>query len=248
MSDGNGSVNGNLAPLRNVSLFSALVQQVIERPLHLPGIGVFCGPAGLGKTSSAIYAANRHRAIYVAAKSSWTRKKLCQSVLHEMGIDPKVAVYDMVDQIAEGLLTLQRPLIIDEVDHLLRRADAIEVIRDIYESCNAPIILIGEEKIPSTLKRWERFHSRVLDWVRAEYCNLNDAKHLRRLYCDDLGIADDLLKVILDRSRGSARRICVNLERVKQTAKREGWKEVNADTWGRRDFYTGEAPTREGGR
>ena len=50
---------------------------------------------------------------------------------------------------------------IDEADYLVSR-HMIEVIRDIYESSRATIILIGEEMLPQSLTRWERVHNRML--------------------------------------------------------------------------------------
>lgn len=57
----------------------------------------------------------------------------------------------MMDQIGEELSLSQRPLIIDEADFLVQKR-MIEVVRDIYESSQATIILIGEEAMPVKLQ------------------------------------------------------------------------------------------------
>ena len=62
------------APLVNVSLCVATLERAMNRPAHLPGIVTFTGPSGYGKSTAAAIAANRFEAVYVQAKSSWTRK------------------------------------------------------------------------------------------------------------------------------------------------------------------------------
>lgn len=57
-------------------------------------------------------------------------------------------------------------------------------------------------------------------------------------------VADDLLDKIWKLSRGSVRRICVNLERVRQTAITRGQRKISLEDWGDEDFFTGEAPSR----
>ncbi|WP_207214001.1 hypothetical protein [Solidesulfovibrio carbinolicus] len=57
-----------------------------------------------------------------------------------------------------------RPLIIDEMDHVVER-NAVELVRDLYEASRAAILLIGEKALPGKLAQWERFHGRILDWV-----------------------------------------------------------------------------------
>lgn len=233
-----------IAPLENVSRCAAALERAMHRPGHLPGLTAFYGPSGWGKTIAATYAANKHRAYYVEAKSSWTRKALLAAILTEMGIDPGKTLYDMTDQVSEQLVRSNRPLIIDEFDHLVQ-AGTVEIVRDIHEGSSAAILLIGEEQLSAKLKRWPRFHNRMLSWVPAQPAALEDAKHLRRLYVDEVEIRDDLLARITELSRGAARLICVNLDRVQQEALKERWKAVGLKEWGNRDLYTGDAPARK---
>jgi DNA transposition AAA+ family ATPase len=231
------------APLTNVGLCLAAMQQAMERPRHLPGMVTLYGPSGWGKTTAAIYVANQTRAYYVQANSSWTRKAMLLATLKSMGIHPYGTIYRMTEQVAEQLTLSRRPLIVDEMDHLVDR-NAVEVVRDIYEASGAAILLIGEERLPAKLKRWERFHGRMLDWIPAQPANLHDAAHLRTLYCQKVVIANDLLARIVEMSRGSIRRICVNLERTQSEALRQGLENIDLEQWGNRELFTGEAPRR----
>lgn len=167
----------SIAQLRNVGLFAEAMTAAITRPAHLPGLMAFHGPSGYGKTFAATYGANVHRAFYIEARSSWTRRALCVAILREIGLEPKQRVYEMQEQIAAALAASQRPLILDEADHVLA-AGAIEIIRDIFESSGAVVALIGEERLPQKLRAVERVHNRVLRWVAAVPSDLADARAL----------------------------------------------------------------------
>lgn len=234
---------GGKAPLANVGLTVSALQGAMTRPAHLPGIVVLYGPSGLGKSTAAAVAAMQLQAYYVQAKSSWTRKAVYQSILKVMGIVPAKTIYEMEDQVAAQLAASGRPLIVDECDHLVAKS-SIEIVRDIYEASGAAILLIGEEHLPAGLARWERIHNRVLEWVPAQYATMTDARALRDLYCDRVAVEDDLLTKIHEVSKGVARRICVNLERAQQAALGLGKKSMSLAEWGKRSFYTGEAPVR----
>lgn len=236
-------IGSTIAPLQNVALLSQLLEQLVQRPLHLPGMGTFFGPSGWGKSMAAAYAANKSRAYYVQCKSTWTKKAFLSALLKEMGVAPANTIYDMVDQAAEQLVRSGRPLIVDEMDHIVEKK-AVEVIRDIYEGSQAPILLIGEELLPTKLRKWERFHNRMLAWVPAQPAELDDTRLLARFYASDVEIANDLLERIQTVSQGTTRRICVNLNLVRQAALNEGLDAIDLATWGKRELYTGEAPAR----
>ncbi|HWP00026.1 MAG TPA: ATP-binding protein [Methylococcus sp.] len=232
-----------IAEINNMALCDVAIERALSRSASLPGLVVFYGPSGWGKSFSANHIANRRRAYYVQAKSVWSKKHTLQAILREMGITPAGTIADMADQVAEQLAASGRPLVVDEMDHLVDR-NAVELIRDLYEASRAPILLIGEERLPQKLKKWERFHGRVLAWVPAQPVTLDDARKLAPLYCPQVKVADDMLVKLVELSHGSVRRVCVNLEHIQETALTSGMEVVDVDNWGKRELYTGEAPSR----
>ncbi|MDX8389180.1 MAG: ATP-binding protein [Mariprofundaceae bacterium] len=232
-----------IAPLVNVSLCMQGLQQAIDRPMHLPGMIVMHGPSGYGKSFAAAFVANKLRAYHVECRSSWTKKALLMAILKAMGIPPEKTIYEMADQIAEQLVLSQLPLIIDEMDHIVEKK-SVEIIRDIYETSGAAILLIGEERLPQKLKKWERFHGRILNWVPAQPAGIKDTKCLAKIYCRDVAVSDDLLNRITEIARGSVRRVCVNLENIRHEAESLGRSEINLATWGSRPLFSGEAAGR----
>lgn len=232
-----------IAQTANLGLCDMAIERAQTRTQSLPGMVCLYGPSGVGKSVAATYVSNRRRAYYVQAKSVWTKKYFLQAVLREMGITPGRIIPEMLDQAAQELALSNRPLIIDEFDHIIDR-NAVELVRDIYESSQAAILLIGEERLPDKLKKYERFHGRVLDWVPARLVSIEDARKLAPIYCQDIEVADDLLEVIVEKANGSMRRVVVNLERVHEIALSLGWPMATKQLWSDRALYTGQAPKR----
>lgn len=233
----------SIAPLTNVARFISALELAMTRPHHLPGMVSFYGPSGYGKTSAAAFAVAKYNAYHVECKSAWTKKAFLSNILKEMGISQAKTIPEMIDQVADQLARSERPLIIDEFDHLVHKK-SVELVRDIYEGSQASIILIGEERLENNLAHWERFHNRILKWVPAEPASIDDAVLLRRLYCQKVDVGDDLLKQIVDVTKGCTRRICVNLYNVQSYAIERGLSKISTSEWGNQTFYTGRAPAR----
>lgn len=218
-------------------------ERALQRPGHLPGLVVFYGPSGYGKSWAATAVGNHSRAYYVECKSTWTKKYLAGAMLREMGLPGAGSIPELIERISHHLAETRRPLIVDEADFLVGRG-MIELIRDIYMGSEGTIILIGEEMLPAKLEKTERVHGRVLDWIAAQPADLSDARHLARIYAPGLAIADDLLARIVGVGQGSVRRICVNIDRVREAALVDGLEAADLAWWGERELYSGRPPAR----
>lgn len=233
-----------VAQIANLDLVSIAAEKLLSRVDSLPGIGVMYGEAGRGKTIACSALANQTRGYYVQMRSAWNRKALLEKILFEMGIKPAGTIPTLLDQICEQLAASRRPLIIDEFDFCLRTDALVELVRDIYEGSQGTLLLIGEEQLPQKLKRWERFHSRVMAWIPALPVSLADAEKLASIYCPDVKIAEDLMIRVVELAHGSVRRVCVNLTRIHEEAMMQAESQMTLDMWGDRDLYTGDAPKR----
>jgi DNA transposition AAA+ family ATPase len=234
-----------VASLVNVVLAERAVSRAMAAPRHLPRMLCFSGKSGYGKTSAAAYLRSRHRAYYVECKSTWTRKKLLEDILKDMGIPQAKTIYDMADQVCLQLATSGRPLIIDEFDFLVEKA-AVEIVRDIYDGSKGVVMIVGEELLPAKLQRWERFHGRIMEWVQAKPADIDDATLLAEFYCRKVKIGEDIIALIHQKSEGSVRRICVNLELVQAEALNTGLDSVTLADLPNFTPYTGKAPIGRG--
>jgi chromosomal replication initiation ATPase DnaA len=159
-----------------------------------------------------------------------------------MGITPGGTIGDMVEKIGDQLSKSGRPLLIDEAD-LVAKDGMIGVVRDIYESSQGTVILIGEEKLPQTLRRWERVHNRMLDWVAAQPADLREVGVLARLKCPGIEISPEVQTIVLERSQARARRIVVNLRQISEYALATGRDTITMEDVARITFFSGEAPS-----
>jgi DNA transposition AAA+ family ATPase len=232
------------ANIHNLDLVRIAVDRLTNRNAALPGIACLYGPAGYGKTTAALAIANETRAYFVQLRSAWSRKTMLEKILTEMGIKPAGTLSDLLDQVCSQLAASNRLLIIDEFDYAPQHASLVELTRDIYEGSQSTLLIIGEELLPQKLRKWERFHSRVLSWIPAQPVSLNDARALAPIYSPGIEIADDMLDHLVRVSNGSVRRLSVNLANIADAAATEGWLRVDYDTWGNRPLYTGDAPRR----
>lgn len=237
------NTKGTVALLKNVAACMATMTRLQDRGPGRPGLGVFYGHSGFGKTYSAIYVQNKTRAARVEVGDSWSRKVLLEKLCHELRVETKGTISQLMDRVVEALVDDDRPLIIDEADKLCDK-HMIEMVRQIQEESGAPVLLLGEEKLPAKLAEVERVHNRVLHWEPAQPCDLEDTRALAQLLAP-IEIADDLLEQIRRESQGRARRIVVNLDLVVEAARNLGTRTMSAaDFTG--SMYTGSAPRPRG--
>jgi len=243
---GDGSGGHSVAPLKNVAALMTLVVTLRDRPAGLPGIGVGSGPSGFGKSVAAQYAQNKAGCTYIEARSYWSAKTFCENLLIELGARPRGTISRMMDDIIDTMGDRpDRPLIIDEADKLVDKKQ-IELVRDIYETTQAPIVLIGEEELPTKLASFERVHNRVLDWVLFQPCDAEDTRHLARAVLrDQVSVADDLIEAIRIKTNGRARRIATTLHAVLNYANNAGLRSIDLATY-KGPIVSGETPRRAG--
>ncbi|SMH62567.1 AAA family ATPase [Azospirillum agricola] len=237
----------SFAPLRNLTLLEELVIKLKGRSPDVPGLGVFHGRSGDGKSRAAAWVgASDHMAYYVEANDFWTPRAMLRAVVDAMGLAPlpHATNNELAAKIAEELETSRRPLIIDEADHLAKKdmIDKVRALHDMAAPGTASIVLIGEEGLPQKLQRYERFHRRVLDFVAAEPCDLDDARQLAGLYCPRVDVADDLLVQLLEQTYRSTGRVAVNLVAISAFAAGEGLRRIDRDAYAGQRINTGAAP------
>jgi len=212
----------------------------------LPGLGVFSGFSGYGKTVAANYVRNAKRAHLIEVRSYWTQKAFAEGLLNALHVSsPKGTIAQMISK-ATRILGDEpdRLLLVDEADKLIGKG-MIDIVRDIYEDAQIPIIMVGEEVLPQLLQAHERTHNRVLSWVLAEPCDTTDARSLAKLFCPKIKVEDDLLEEIIAQTQGVARRVVTTLNQVNEQARNQGVLEISKENF-EGPYFTGRAPTRHG--
>ncbi len=230
MTDPEIKPKGGIAPLKNVAALMTLAQRLIHRPSHLPGIGVFHGFSGYGKTQAATWVQNKTGAIRLEIGDWWTPTTFAVALMKEIGVpEPKGPRWRLIeDAIGHLAQPGHPPLIIDEADQVMSKG-FIETIRQIHEATKVPILLVGEERLPAKLKASERTHNRVLDWVAAQSCDAEDARLLADTWVPaGYSISAPALERVRRDSQNKHRLIAVNLERMTEWCRVRGLKELDA--------------------
>lgn len=222
-----------VAKLANVGLALTAMKQIMAATPQMPRIAVLLGPAGLGKSQAAMHLAHPlgTNAAFVQLRMFDTTKTMAQLILTELDVRWKSqwATAQMFDAICERLMQMNRPLVIDEFDHIAEKT-SVDFIRAIHDQCATPILLIGEERLQQKLlSRHERFHDRVLTWARAIPCDADDATALTRHYAPGLAWDAGTVEALVGATGGVARRITTEIERIKEDAKRKGVEKVSVD-------------------
>ncbi|WP_052261771.1 AAA family ATPase [Leisingera sp. ANG-M1] len=234
-------IGKSLQPLTNVAKMAAMVTELQNRVFGMPGLGVFFGYPGYGKTFGAIFCASAFDVIHISIQGDWTKKTFLERLLLELGIAPKRVVPDMVLQACEGLALDGRTLIIDEADYAFRRG-VLELIRDLHDGSNIPVVMIGMEEFPHKLKKFELIDSRVMLREAAQPATMKDARMLAGVYAEGIEVADDLLHAILERNTGNVRRMVTDLAQVKSEASKLGLSNITKEDWGDMEFRRKDAP------
>lgn len=222
-----------VARLTNVGLALTAMKQIMAATPQMPRIAVLSGAPGLGKSQAAMHMAHPlgSNAAFVQLRMFDTTKTIAQLIATELDLRWKSAwsTAQMFDAICERLVQVNRPLVIDEFDHIAEKS-SVDFIRAIHDQCATPIFLIGEDRLQhKLLTRHERFHDRVLTWVRAVPCDADDAALLATHYAPGLLWDEGALNGLVNATQGVARRITTEVERLKEECRRKGSDKVTLD-------------------
>jgi DNA transposition AAA+ family ATPase len=234
------------AATANMGLALSTLYDAIEADAGSPRLALFYGLSGYGKTEGAIHAAAVTNAAYVSARKVWSAKNLLDAICVEIGIlqVPSTAS-KMVDAVVAQLVTHPQPMIIDEMDYLVKK-DVVDILRDIHDATDTAIMMIGMESLPAKLKEWEQFDNRIISVGAAQATTIADGRLLRDVYAaDHITLADDLVDYFTVACNGCARRIVNNLNKAQRVAVEQlELTVIDRAAWGNRAVMTGDVPLR----
>ncbi|NRB18342.1 MAG: ATP-binding protein [Rhodobacteraceae bacterium] len=219
-----------------------LNNDISKRQEGLPGMGVFSGYPGYGKTFAAQHCAAALGAVHISLLKSWTAKFFLEQLLIELNVTPKGSLAKLEQMACEKLLRTQRTVLVDEADFAVSKG-YIEIIRDLHDVSAVPVILIGMEELPQRLTQWEQVDSRVAAYVQALPADLRDGQLLASVYASGIEIDKALLAHVIDRNTGSARMIAKDLDQIKKHCLLNNLKNMTRKEWGKTPFQGRSAPT-----
>lgn len=226
---------------KNIARLNDAGEALLRRAPGMPGMGLVHGETGFGKSTAIAWYINRPNVngVYVRALSVWTPAAMFSTILQALGRVPRGGSAVMVKEIIEQLLIQNRPLFIDEADYIINSKAMTESLRDLHDMALVPVVLIGMAGIDQRLAHRKQLINRVMQDVRFEPSDMEDARKVTDALCE-VKVRDDLLELVLRASGGNVRNLVVGLQRIEHYTRSQGLDEIGANNWPRTaNFFTG---------
>lgn len=183
-----------------------------------PGLGLYYGDPGLGKTEAAQHLCiMKHEYVYIRAKTAWTIRWMLNDILAELNEQASGRTERAYERLRDSLLKHRRPIVIDEVDHMLHDGKVIETMRDIYDETGNPFLLIGMQDAERKLKRFPHLYSRFADVYKAKPISTQEILEVGNQLCD-IPLTEAAAKLIFERTNGEFRKIMRHLKVLERRA------------------------------
>ena len=140
-------------------------------------MGLVYGEPGLGKTQAIKWWTFKNDAILIRCNQMMSSKWLLREILDYMSEIKPYTVSDSFDEVIKNLILKPRVLIVDEVDYLtMEKVKLIEILRDIHDKTNIPVVLVGMTSANSRLKKFSHLYDRLSEIVKFERFSKADIK------------------------------------------------------------------------
>ena len=162
----------------NVKNFIGLVENLLNKPKNIPKMGLVYGEPGLGKSQTALWLACKYDAIYLRATNLMTGRWLLEEIAKEMDEIPRYLTSDNFNLIVQKLKQKRQLIIVDEIDYLMNNLKTIEILRDIHDETDCPIIFVGMGLAHKKLERYKHLFDRFSEIVKFETFGVNDLSQI----------------------------------------------------------------------
>ena len=162
----------------NVKNFIGLVENLLNKPKNIPKMGLIYGEPGLGKSQTALWLACKYDAIYLRATNLMTGRWLLEEIAKDMDEIPRYLTSDNFNLIVQKLKQKPQLIIVDEIDYLMNNLKTIEILRDIHDKTNCPIIFVGMGLAHKKLERYKHLFDRFSEIVKFKTFGVNDISQI----------------------------------------------------------------------
>lgn len=167
-----------LVKTNNVKNFIGLVENLQNKPKNIPKMGLIYGEPGLGKSQTALWLACKYDAIYLRATNLMTGRWLLEELVNEMDEIPRYLTSDNFNLVVKKLKKNSQLIIIDEIDYLMNNLKTIEILRDIHDETDCPIVFTGMGLAHRKLERYKHLYDRFSEIVKFETFEVSDLKQI----------------------------------------------------------------------
>lgn len=162
---------------KNVKRFIVLMDELQTLPYNIPKIALVYGDYGLGKSQTIQWWVDKNNSVYVRAVKSMTSRWLISEIAEELGEEPFWHTQETFSIVESHLKRNPKTIVIDEMDYLTQN-DTIELIRDLHDKTNCPIVLVGMAMADKKLARYPHLCDRIYKSLKFETFNSEDIKEI----------------------------------------------------------------------
>lgn len=201
---------------------------VRDLPPGHPKMMLVHGQPGLGKTTAVDTLHLRYGGIYAVASSTWSQRGMLEKLADRLGVNlrSRDRVGDILDKILDELTRHRdRMIVIDEFDRLTHKTAIVELLREIYDVSDVPLVMVGMGSIDKALADIPQFPQRIGRKVEFRSLDLEDAKNVAKRLTE-ISLTDDLVEQLWRKCDGIIRLLVTQIANVETLALREGLESV----------------------
>ena len=211
---------------KNVKRFITMMNNLQNRAEGVPGMGLVYGEPGLGKTQAIKWWAFKNDAILIRCNQMMSARWLLKEILDYMSEIKPYSISDSFDEVIRNLILTPRVLIVDEVDYLtMDKNKSIEILRDIHDKTNIPVVLVGMTNAHSRLKKFSHLYDRLSEIVKFERFSKADIKTIVK-ELSEIELTDCAIKYIYS-NLNRFRQIVKVINKAENIAKANGLSSID---------------------
>lgn len=211
---------------KNVKQLISMMNNLQNRAEGVPGMGLVYGEPGLGKTQAIKWWAFKNDAILIRCNQMMSARWLLKEILDYMSEIKPYSISDSFNEVIRNLILTPRVLIVDEVDYLtMDKNKSIEILRDIHDKTNIPVVLVGMTNAHSRLKKFSHLYDRLSEIVKFERFSKADIKTIVK-ELSEIELTDCAIKYIYS-NLNRFRQIVKVINKAETIAKANGLSSID---------------------
>lgn len=171
-------MNKTFVRTNNVKNFIGLVENLVNKPKNIPKMGLVYGEPGLGKTQTALWLVCKYDGIYLRASNLMTGRWLLDWLIKEIDELPRYLTSDNFNLVVKKLKTNPKVIFIDEIDYLMNNFKTVEILRDLHDETDCPIIMIEMDLAHRKLERYKHLYDRFSEILKFETFGVSDISQI----------------------------------------------------------------------
>jgi DNA transposition AAA+ family ATPase len=228
----------------NITTLKAAFQRLCDQRQDIPRMLLLHGFAGAGKTTATGRIAISSGSVFLRCSPVWTPSGLLDDLSEQLRVTGGRRNQERLRRIVDIFDNSKRALFLDDCDQLFTCNEPLrlfETLRYIHDEANIPMVLAGQERIESKLRRLGEQHMRRFsEFVEFKALSLDDAAEIALTRCE-VEVGQDLISHLHREAEGSCGRIVLALNNIEKLGVEQGLSSVSLEVWkqsGRRLFLS----------